>query len=149
LVNEKITNLDEHLSVVLFSCKIAYKVVIGYTPYQLVYGLHLLMLTKYVQSTINGDHKDAEPTKVLTTGITKLKSYKITNWMFKTIWEPTNGTNLCGVNRKILRRSSNLEIMFYGFLKVKKHIWANSRRDGLVHSGYNTVYPIIFFSCFC
>ncbi len=33
LVNEKRTNWDEHLSTVLFSYRIAYKVVIGYTPY--------------------------------------------------------------------------------------------------------------------
>jgi hypothetical protein len=45
------------------------------------------------------------------------------------MWEPTSGIDFCGINRKILRRSSNLEIMFYGFLKEKKHIWANSRKD--------------------
>jgi hypothetical protein len=48
-------------------------VVIGYTPYQLVYGLHPLMPTKYVLPTINGDHKDVEPTRVLTTRIIKLE----------------------------------------------------------------------------
>jgi hypothetical protein len=48
-------------------------VAIGYTPYQLVYGLHPLMVTKYVMSAINGDHKDVEPTKVLITRITKLE----------------------------------------------------------------------------
>ncbi len=47
--------------------------VIGYTPYQLVYGLHPLMPTKYVLPTINGDHKDVEPTRVLTTRIIKLE----------------------------------------------------------------------------
>jgi hypothetical protein len=31
------------------------------------------------------------------------------------MWEPTNGADLCGVNNKILGRSSNFEIMFYGF----------------------------------
>jgi hypothetical protein len=36
-----------------------------------------------------------------------------------------------------------LEIMYYGFPKEKKHMWANSRKDGLVHSGYSIVYPII------
>jgi hypothetical protein len=38
-----------------------------------VYGLHPLMLIEYVMSTINGDHKDAEPTKVLIAKITKLE----------------------------------------------------------------------------
>jgi hypothetical protein len=61
------------------------------------------------------------------------------------MWKLTSGTNFHGVNRKILRRSSNLDIMSYGFPKEKKHIWANSRKDGLVHSGYNIVYPIILF----
>jgi len=31
------------------------------------------MLTKYVLLAINGDHKDAEPTKVLTTRIIELE----------------------------------------------------------------------------
>jgi hypothetical protein len=33
LVNEKRRNWDEHLSTILFSYNIAYKVAIGYTPY--------------------------------------------------------------------------------------------------------------------
>jgi hypothetical protein len=36
------------------------------------------------------------------------------------MWGLTNGTYFYGVNRKILRRSSNLKIMFYGFPKEKK-----------------------------
>jgi hypothetical protein len=64
------------------------------------------------------------------------------------MWEPTNGIDFCGVNKKILRRSSNLEIMSYGFLKEKKYVWANSRKEGLVHSRYSIVYPIIFFFLF-
>jgi hypothetical protein len=47
------------------------------------------------------------------------------------MWGPTNGANFSGINKKILRRSSNLEIMFYGFPKEKKHK-ANSRKDGLL-----------------
>jgi hypothetical protein len=38
------------------------------------------------------------------------------------MWELTSGANLCGVNKKILKRNSNLEIMFYGFPREKKHI---------------------------
>jgi hypothetical protein len=49
LVNENRINWDEHLPIVLFSYRFAYKVTIGYTPYQLpyqlVYGLHPLMPT--------------------------------------------------------------------------------------------------------
>jgi hypothetical protein len=44
------------------------------------------------------------------------------------MWEPTNGVNLFGINRKTLKRSSNLEIMFYGFPKEKRHIWVNSKK---------------------
>jgi hypothetical protein len=63
------------------------------------------------------------------------------------MWEPTSGVDFYGINIKILR-SSNLEIMSYGFPKEKKHIWANSRKDGLVHLGYNIAYPIIHFFLF-
>ncbi len=72
-INEKIIVQDEHLFTILFSYRIAYKVATDYTPYQLVHGLHPLMPTKYVLLATNGDHKDAKPTKVLTTRITELK----------------------------------------------------------------------------
>ncbi len=45
----------------------------SYTPYQLVYGLHLLMPTKYILPAINGDNINAKPTKVLIAKITKLE----------------------------------------------------------------------------
>ncbi len=46
----------------------------SYTHYQLVYGLHILLLAKYVLLAISVDHRDAELTKVLiTTKITKLE----------------------------------------------------------------------------
>jgi hypothetical protein len=50
--------------------------------------------------------------------------------------------------QKILRKISNLKIMSYGFPKEKKHIWANSRKDGLFHSGHNIAYPIMMFFLF-
>jgi hypothetical protein len=71
-----------------------------------------------------------------------------TNWKLKTMWEPSSGTYLYGFNKKILRRNSNLEIMLYGFPREKKHIWENSRKDGLVHSWYNIAYPIILLFLF-
>jgi hypothetical protein len=61
------------------------------------------------------------------------------------MWEPISGVDFCGVNRKILKRSYNLEIMSYGFPKEKKHIWADSRKYGLVHSRYSIVFRIILF----
>jgi len=70
-----------------------------------------------------------------------------TNWKLRIMWEPTSGVDFYGINRKILR-SSNLEIMFYGFPKEKKHIRENTRKDGMLHSRYNIVYPIILFFLF-
>jgi hypothetical protein len=43
-----------------------------------------------------------------------------TNWKLKTMWEPTNGANFYGVDKKILKKSSNLDILFYGFPREKK-----------------------------
>jgi hypothetical protein len=64
---------DEHLSIVLFSYRITYKVATSYTPYQLVYGLHTLMPKEYVLMAISGGHKDVEPTRVLTSIIKELE----------------------------------------------------------------------------
>jgi hypothetical protein len=55
LVSENIIDWDEHLSIVLFSYRTTYKVVIGYTPYQLVYGLHPLMPIEYIIPIAGGD----------------------------------------------------------------------------------------------
>jgi len=82
---------------------------------------------------ISGDHRDAKPIGVLQPKLQYWKSYKRTDWKLITMWEPISGAIFCGINRKILRKSSNLEIMFSGFPREKKHIWANSRKDGLVH----------------
>jgi hypothetical protein len=65
LVNEKKKKWDEHLSTILFSYTTIYKVATRYTPYHFVYGLQLLMPTKYVLLAINGDHKNVEPISVL------------------------------------------------------------------------------------
>jgi hypothetical protein len=64
------------------------------------------------------------------------------------MWEQTNGPDLCEVNKKTQRRSFNLEIMFYGFLKEKNYTWTNSRKNGLVHSRYINAYLIILFFLF-
>jgi len=55
LVSENRTNWDEHLFTLLFSYKIAYKVATRYTTYQLVYGLHPLMPTKYIIPIAGGN----------------------------------------------------------------------------------------------
>jgi hypothetical protein len=42
------------------------KVATSYTFYQLVYGMHPLMLTKYILQIICGDHKVANLIRILT-----------------------------------------------------------------------------------
>jgi hypothetical protein len=42
----------------LFSYRIAYKVATRYTPYQLLYGLHPLMPTKYIMPIASGNERD-------------------------------------------------------------------------------------------
>jgi hypothetical protein len=56
----------------LFSYKIAYKVT-RYTPYQLVYGLHPLMLIEYIVIVVGGDERNNILMKVLTSRITELE----------------------------------------------------------------------------
>ncbi len=58
LVSENKTYWDEHLSTMLFSYRIAYKVTIWYTPYQLVHGLHPSMPTEYVVLIVGGNEKN-------------------------------------------------------------------------------------------
>jgi len=102
------------------------------------------MPTKYVLSIISGDHQNAELTRLLIAIITKLERLNDNRL------EAQNnvGVDFYGVSKKILRKSSNLEIMSYGFLREEKKIWSNSRKDGLVHLGYSIAYPIILFFLF-
>jgi hypothetical protein len=58
---------------VLFSYKITYKVATWYTPYQLVYGLHPLMPTKYIMLIIGGNGRDNTLMIILTSKISKLE----------------------------------------------------------------------------
>ncbi len=88
------------MSTILFSYKTTYKVAIGYTPYQLVYGIHPLMPIKYVLSAISGDHKDVEPTRVLIAKVIEWKNNRRIDWKFIIMWELISGIDLCGVNRK-------------------------------------------------
>jgi hypothetical protein len=59
--------------------------------------------------------------------------------------EQISEANFCGVNKNTHIRSSNLEIMFCGFPREKRHTWENSKKDYLIHSGYNIVYPMKLF----
>jgi hypothetical protein len=92
------------------------------------------MLIKYVLPGINGNHKDKEPTKVLVAKITERKKLQKIDWKFRIMWEPTNGAYLCGVNKKNIEKKFQFGNYVLWFPKGKKHIWENSRKDGLVHS---------------
>jgi hypothetical protein len=45
LVHEKLNDWHEHLHTILFVYQTTFKVTIGHTPFQLIYGLHPLMPT--------------------------------------------------------------------------------------------------------
>jgi len=61
------------LSIVLFSYQIAYKVGISHTPFQLVYGLHPLLPTKYMLPFKPGETKDPQLVRVLISRLFKLE----------------------------------------------------------------------------
>jgi hypothetical protein len=65
LVSENRIDWDEHLSTILFSYRATYKIVTWYTLYQLVYGLHPLMPTKYIVPIVGGNERDNTLVKVL------------------------------------------------------------------------------------
>jgi hypothetical protein len=73
MVNENKNDWDEHLSIVLFSYQTAYKVGIDHTPFQLVYGLHPLLLTKYLSPPKPIENRDPHPIKVLISQLFELK----------------------------------------------------------------------------
>jgi hypothetical protein len=73
LVSENKTNWVEHLSIVLFLYRTAYKIAIGYTPYQLMYGLHSLMPIEYIIVIVGGNERKNTLVKILTTKIIKLE----------------------------------------------------------------------------
>jgi len=76
LVSDNRINWDEHLSILLFSYKIAYKITTWYTPYQLVYGLHPLMPTKYIVLVVGGNEKYNILVRILSSIITKLEKFQ-------------------------------------------------------------------------
>jgi hypothetical protein len=45
----------------LFSYRAAYKITTRYTPYQIVYGLHPLVPTKYIMPIVSGNERDYIP----------------------------------------------------------------------------------------
>ncbi len=73
LVSENKTNSDEHTSTMLFSYIITYKVTTRYTPYQLLFGLHILMPIKYIVPIIGGNEGENPLMIILISRITKLE----------------------------------------------------------------------------
>ncbi len=67
LVNENRTEWDEHIDTILYVYHIAFKVTTRHTPFQLVYGLYLLMLMEYILP-ISNSHLDRNffPISILT-----------------------------------------------------------------------------------
>ncbi len=57
----------------LFSYRTTCKVTTRYTPYQLMYGSHPLMPTKYIMLIASGNERNSTSVRVLTSKITKLK----------------------------------------------------------------------------
>jgi hypothetical protein len=53
------------MSIVFFSYRTVHKVGTDHTPFQLVYGLHPLLPTKYMLPFRPGENKDPQPIKVL------------------------------------------------------------------------------------
>ncbi len=73
LISENRIDQDEHLFTVLFSYITTYKIATWYTPYQLMYGLHPLMPTKYIVPVVGGDERNNTLMRVLTSRITKFE----------------------------------------------------------------------------
>jgi len=88
LISESRTDWDEHLSTILFSYKTTYKVTTGYTPYQLVYGLHPLMLIEYIVPVVGGKQRDNILVRVLTSRVSKLEKLQVAKMQVV----ETNGT---------------------------------------------------------
>jgi hypothetical protein len=55
----------------LFSYITTYKITTGYTPYQLVYGLHPLMPIEYIILVVGGNEGDSTLVRVLISRITE------------------------------------------------------------------------------
>jgi hypothetical protein len=78
LICENRTDWDEHLSAMLFSYRTTYKIATRYTPYQLVYGLHPLMPTKYIVLVAGGNERDGTLVRALISIIIELKKLQET-----------------------------------------------------------------------
>jgi hypothetical protein len=73
LMNENQNDWDEHMSTILFFYRIVFKVGTSHLPFQLVYGLHLLLPIEYLLPSKLGHTFDLKLVKVLTNHLSKLE----------------------------------------------------------------------------
>jgi hypothetical protein len=92
------------------------------------------MPIEYVLLTFNGDHRNENPIKVPTNKLEELDKLNNVDYKQKKLLGVNNGIVLCGVNKSIQKRSSSLEVMYFGSQKDKKHILGNLPKSGLVHT---------------
>jgi hypothetical protein len=64
------------MSTILFSYKTSFKVGTSHIPFQLVYGLHPLLPTKYLLPSKPRQNHDPTHVKILISQLSKLKSLK-------------------------------------------------------------------------
>jgi hypothetical protein len=103
LVDVNRIDWDEHLSTMLFSYKITCKVATRYTPYQLVYGLHPLMPTKYIVPVIDGNERDNTLMKVFNGRIMELEKLQ------ETRMQAIESIRIQQGNRTLWNQQKNLE----------------------------------------
>jgi len=101
LVSENKINWDEHLFIMLFSYKIAYKVATRYTPYQLMYGLRPLMPTKYIVPIVGGNERDNTSVRVLTNRLQSWRSCRKIECMLQKLPKFNSGIEYYGINKRI------------------------------------------------
>jgi len=92
-----------------------YKVTIRYTPYQLVYGLHPLMPTKYIVLVASGNQRDNTSVRILTNKILESEKLQETRMQAIKLLVFNNGIKHHGVSKRIQKNSLILVIMFYVF----------------------------------
>ncbi len=74
-MNENQNDWDEHMSKISFSYGIAFKLGISHTPFQLIYGLHLLLLMEYMLPSKPGQNYDLTLVRVLISRLLELEKF--------------------------------------------------------------------------
>ncbi len=109
------------MSIVLFSYRIAYTIATGYTPYQLLYGLHPLMLAKYIVLVVGGNERYNTLVRILTSIIIEVEKFQEVQMSLQKLHEFSSGIKHYGVNKKIQKNDLILVITFCGFQRATSH----------------------------